>query len=237
MVGSMTWVFRHKGLTAMFAALVLTACSQNTAKTNTKAGAQSASLQAEQTNSADTAQIQASKYRQKLRDAIEQMQHKTIDTPSAQGRFVQALSAHHQAAITMAYTELRYGKDNQMREFAQAIIDGEQAELQWMRDWQQRAQTDDDQAAQMQGKWLSLQQNLQGKLDQLGKGLSSDLQTPDVLFAHAMLLQNQLAIDLSAQIIKLGADDEILVLAQQNIDDHTLHNNELNTWLKQINNP
>jgi len=54
--------------------------------------------------------------------------------------FVRLMLPHHQAAIDMAKTQLRYGKDPQMRRLAQEIITDQQSEMELMQLWlQQRA--------------------------------------------------------------------------------------------------
>jgi uncharacterized protein (DUF305 family) len=47
--------------------------------------------------------------------------------------FVAQMIAHHQGAIEMAQTELRYGHDEQLRRMAQAIIVTQQEEIATMR--------------------------------------------------------------------------------------------------------
>src|SRR5450432_2099080 len=49
--------------------------------------------------------------------------------------FVRLMLPHHQAAIDMARTELRYGKDPQMRRLAQEIITDQQSEIELMKLW------------------------------------------------------------------------------------------------------
>lgn len=49
--------------------------------------------------------------------------------------FVRLMLAHHQAAVEMAKTELKYGKDPQIRRLAQEIITDQQSEIELMRLW------------------------------------------------------------------------------------------------------
>ena len=59
--------------------------------------------------------------------------------------FVNLMLPHHQAAIDMARTELRYGSDPQMRRLAQEIITDQESEIQLMQLWldSQRSHTKD----------------------------------------------------------------------------------------------
>ncbi len=49
--------------------------------------------------------------------------------------FAQGMIPHHQGAIAMAETELRYGKDPQMRKMAENVIKAQKAEIATMNDW------------------------------------------------------------------------------------------------------
>jgi len=49
--------------------------------------------------------------------------------------FVRLMLPHHQAAIDMARTQLKYGTDRQMRRLAQEIITDQQSEIELMRLW------------------------------------------------------------------------------------------------------
>ncbi len=49
--------------------------------------------------------------------------------------FAQGMIPHHQGAIAMAETELKYGKDPQMRQLAQNVIKAQKAEIEAMKTW------------------------------------------------------------------------------------------------------
>jgi uncharacterized protein (DUF305 family) len=49
--------------------------------------------------------------------------------------FVRLMLPHHEAAITMAKTQLLYGTDPQMRRLAQEIITDQQSEIELMQLW------------------------------------------------------------------------------------------------------
>jgi len=49
--------------------------------------------------------------------------------------FAQGMIPHHQGAIAMAETELKYGKDPQMRKMAEDVIKAQKAEIATMKNW------------------------------------------------------------------------------------------------------
>ncbi|MFO1148555.1 MAG: DUF305 domain-containing protein [Alsobacter sp.] len=56
-------------------------------------------------------------------------------TGDADVDFVKGMIPHHQAAIDMAKIELQYGKDEQTRKLAEAIIKAQEAEIADMKAW------------------------------------------------------------------------------------------------------
>lgn len=68
---------------------------------------------------------------------------KQMDGPMMQGiqagdpdiAFVQAMIPHHQGAIDMARAALQFGKDDQVKAWANQIITAQQAEIAAMQDW------------------------------------------------------------------------------------------------------
>ncbi|MCB6248484.1 DUF305 domain-containing protein [Escherichia coli] len=49
--------------------------------------------------------------------------------------FAKGMVAHHEGAIAMAETELKYGKDPKMRKLAQDIIKAQKGEIEQMNKW------------------------------------------------------------------------------------------------------
>ncbi|MBJ3816712.1 DUF305 domain-containing protein [Shimwellia pseudoproteus] len=52
--------------------------------------------------------------------------------------FAKGMIAHHQGAIAMAETELKYGKDPEMRKLASDIIRAQKGEIAQMQHWLQK---------------------------------------------------------------------------------------------------
>ncbi|OSM95797.1 MULTISPECIES: CopM family metallochaperone [Lonsdalea] len=82
------------------------------------------------TNSADFEQAYQQDTENMHRDMTKNMSSQNPDVAFAQG-----MIAHHQGAIAMAKTQLRFGKDPELRKLAEAIIKAQQPEIEQMQKW------------------------------------------------------------------------------------------------------
>jgi len=57
-------------------------------------------------------------------------------TGNADDDFVSHMIPHHQGAVDMAETELKYGKDPQLKRLAQRIVTSQRQEIDFMKKWQ-----------------------------------------------------------------------------------------------------
>ena len=58
-----------------------------------------------------------------------------IADPVPDMAFARGMLPHHVSAVDMAKVELKYGKDEEMRQLAQQIIDAQQSEIELMKNW------------------------------------------------------------------------------------------------------
>jgi len=56
-------------------------------------------------------------------------------TGNADKDFVLGMIPHHQGAVDMAKTELKYGTDPEIRKMAAAVIKAQEAEIKFMKEW------------------------------------------------------------------------------------------------------
>ena len=68
-------------------------------------------------------------------DAMHDEMMAGIADPKPDMAFARGMLSHHKGAVDMAEVELKYGKDTEMRELAQAVIDAQQAEIEQMQHW------------------------------------------------------------------------------------------------------
>jgi uncharacterized protein (DUF305 family) len=77
---------------------------------------------------------------QEMMKGMAQMQHDMAAAPvtgDPDKDFVAMMLPHHQGAVDMAETEMRYGRDPAMRRLAGGIIQAQKREIAEMRRWQQ----------------------------------------------------------------------------------------------------
>ncbi|AYA39847.1 DUF305 domain-containing protein [Xenorhabdus nematophila] len=73
-----------------------------------------------------------------LNDSMAKMHEnmaKSMSIEDADAAFAEGMIAHHLGAIDMAKIELKYGKNPEMRELAQAIINAQGPEIEQMQKW------------------------------------------------------------------------------------------------------
>ena len=68
-------------------------------------------------------------------DAMHEEMMAGIADPAPDMAFARGMLPHHIGAVDMAKTQLKYGKDAEMRKLAQEIIDAQQPEIEQMQSW------------------------------------------------------------------------------------------------------
>ncbi|MEC5209974.1 uncharacterized protein (DUF305 family) [Psychrobacter sp. PL15] len=77
-------------------------------------------------------------------DAMNNVMMLGIADPVADMAFARGMMPHHVSAVDMAKVQLKYGKDEEMRQLAQEIIDAQESEIELMQDWIATHKTDDN---------------------------------------------------------------------------------------------
>lgn len=83
----------------------------------------------------------ARSFSSEMAEAISKSNQKLQQTPSSSTidrDFAELITTHNQGAIDMAELELKYGKDPEMRQMAQRIIDGQKADNKVIKDWAEK---------------------------------------------------------------------------------------------------
>lgn len=84
---------------------------------------------------ADTASPAKDAFRMK-NDQMMTAMHGVALTGDTDKDFVNMMIPHHQGAVDMAKIELQYGKDPQLKQMAQSIVDGQSQQIGMLKTWQ-----------------------------------------------------------------------------------------------------
>lgn len=77
----------------------------------------------------------ATKAMMKAMDKMHQPMMDGIKNPDPDRAFVLGMLPHHQGAVDMAKVELRYGKDPDLRDLAEDLINEQEEQMQIMKNW------------------------------------------------------------------------------------------------------
>ncbi|MGM8884861.1 CopM family metallochaperone [Psychrobacter sp. 1U2] len=144
--------------------------------------------------------------------------------------FAQGMLGHHLGAVDMAKIQLKYGKDPEMLQLAQEIIDAQETEIEQMQNW---LNSHPDVAAPMADTAAMQQAYATGMNDMHGEmtlGITDP--NPDMAFARGMLPHHKGAVDMAAVQLEYGKDPEMLQLAQEIIDAQEAEIEQMQNWIK-----
>ena len=141
--------------------------------------------------------------------------------------FAKGMIPHHIGAVEMAKVQLEFGKDETMRKLAQAIIDGQQAEIDLMNGWLNGKDTTTQNANAPHAKAYALDNSHSEMMTAI---YETD---PDVAFAKAMIPHHKGAVNMAKVQLEYGKDKAMQDLAKQIIKAQEPEIKLMQDWLKQ----
>lgn len=142
--------------------------------------------------------------------------------------FAKGMIPHHIGAVEMAKVQLEFGKDETMRKLAQAIIDGQQSEIDLMNAWLAGKDTTTQNPQAPHAKAYAA-----GKAQHEAMMAAINEPNPDVAFAKAMIPHHQGAIEMAKVQLQFGKDEKMKKLAQDIIKAQEPEIKLMQDWLKQ----
>ena len=142
--------------------------------------------------------------------------------------FAKGMIPHHIGAVEMAKVQLEFGKDETMRKLAQAIIDGQQSEIDLMNAWLAGKDTTTQNPQAPHAKAYAA-----GKAQHEAMMAAINEPNPDVAFAKAMIPHHQGAVEMAKVQLQFGKDEKMKKLAQDLIKAQEPEIKLMQDWLKQ----
>ncbi|MDO9761995.1 DUF305 domain-containing protein [Glaesserella parasuis] len=141
--------------------------------------------------------------------------------------FAKGMIPHHIGAVEMAKVQLEFGKDETMRKLAQAIIDGQQSEIDLMNAWLTGKDTATQNPQAPHAKAYAA-----GKAQHEAMMVAINEPNPDVAFAKAMIPHHQGAVEMAKIELQYGKDEKMKKLAQDIIKAQEPEIKLMEDWLK-----
>ncbi len=170
---------------------------------------------------------------QEYNDAMTRMHNEMMTAASyndPDSAFAQGMLGHHLGAIDMAQTQLKYGKDKEMRALAQQIIAAQETEVSQMQKW---LNSHPDVPAPMADTSAMQRDYTQGMTvmhDEMMLGIADP--EPDMAFARGMLPHHKGAVSMAEVQLQYGKDPEMLQLAQEIINAQQPEIELMQNWIK-----
>lgn len=121
--------------------------------------------------------------------------------------FAAMMIPHHQGAIDMAKTQLKYGKDPDLRELSKAIVSAQESEIAFMKGWLDKHPKPSDLThAHHMPSSVAYMEGMEKMDKDMNAVMTGD---PDRDFVLMMIPHHQGAIDMAKTQLKYGKDPEL----------------------------
>ena len=142
--------------------------------------------------------------------------------------FAKSMLAHHQGAVAMAETQLKYGKDEQMNQLAKDIIAAQQKEIEQMQKW-----LNSHPDTEAQPNTQAMQQAYEQSMGPMNSDMMSASQDSDadMAFAKGMLAHHQSAVAMAKVQLEYGQDEQMHKLAKDIIKTQQNEIEKMKGWI------
>lgn len=153
-----------------------------------------------------------------IMNKMQEEMNKVQDTGNATLDFLYGMIPHHESAIEMSKSYLKYAKDREKQEFkelAEDIIETQQEEIEEMKEMakeiEKKQETDyeDEQSYLKEYHAMMKGHNMDHNM------ITSDL---DTAFAEGMIMHHQMAVDMAEAILKYTNEEDVVEFAKSIIE-------------------
>ena len=139
-------------------------------------------------------------------------------TGNASLDYLKGMIPHHESAIDMSESYLKYGGSNpDLKQLAEDIINAQTDEINQMNRLIQEIESSGKKDEEKEKKYLEAYNKMMEGHQHMGHGTSS-AKDVEQAFAEGMMMHHQMAVDMSKAILEYTDNDEVLQLAEDIID-------------------
>ncbi len=144
-------------------------------------------------------------------------------------QFIDTMAHHHEGAIQMSEVVLRKSQNEELKNFAQKIIDDQQKEIVQMKEWREKWFAGKPAAINMEmpGMTDSMKMMSGGEMAKMEAMTGKDF---DLHFLEMMILHHQDAVTMANEALKKAEHAEIKTLAKQIIKEQEAEIKKMTDW-------
>ena len=178
-----------------------------------------------------------------LKDQEKQMSRMDTDmkeipeSGSAAVDFLTGMIPHHQAAIEMAQSYLKYGGENrELKQLAEEIIEAQTQEIDQMRQLADRLKDEKDGNAEQAKAYRAEYEKMFEGGSHGQHATQSTPATVDEAFAEGMIMHHQMAVDMSRSVLDYTDQKEVTQLAESIIEQQEQEISQMEQILENLTN-
>lgn len=147
--------------------------------------------------------------------------------------FLEGMIPHHESAIEMAESYLKYGGTNQeLKQLAQDIIDAQTGEIEQMERLIEEIEASGAKDEEKERGYLNAYEKMMSAHSHMGHGTSSASDVENA-FAEGMLMHHQMAVEMAEAIYEYTDHDEVRKLAEDIVSVQKKEIEQMEQLLKQ----
>lgn len=150
-------------------------------------------------------------------------------------RFIDAMTLHHEGAVTMAQEALQKSNRPEIKQLAQAIIDAQEKEITQMKDWRKTWYSSVSATPMMHdakmGHMMPMSEDMRSSM-MMSMDLGAADEQFDLRFINAMLPHHESALTMAKEALEKSDRPEIKQLAQNILDSQQQEIDQMKQWRK-----